>query len=186
MKWVVGLGNPGKEYEMTRHNVGFRVVDLFAEKHGIPLRDSKRSAIIGEGRIDGERLLLIKPLTYMNRSGEAVRQVMDWYHLSVDDLLVIYDDLDLPVGSLRLREKGSSGGHNGIKSIISHIGTVAFKRIRIGIGRPPEGIPVPDYVLSSFSKAEKEIVEPSIVKAAEAIYTWCSLPFPQVMNRFNR
>ncbi|CCQ98195.1 peptidyl-tRNA hydrolase [[Clostridium] ultunense Esp] len=186
MKWIVGLGNPGEEYEKTRHNIGFQVVDLLAKEWSIPMRASKWQALIGEAKKEGERILLTKPLTYMNRSGDAVRKIMDWYKLSCDDLLVIYDDLDLPVGNLRLREKGSAGGHNGMKSIIQQLGTEQFKRIRVGIGHPPAGASVPEYVLSPFEKEEKEKVDAGIKLAAQAANAWLSLPFPQVMNRFNR
>lgn len=186
MKWLVGLGNPGREYEKTRHNVGFRVIDRLSGKCGIPLKMTKWQALLGEGKIDGEKFLLVKPLTYMNRSGEAVQKVLHWYKLSLEELLVVYDDLDLPVGKLRLREKGSAGGHNGMKSIIAHLGSDSFKRIRIGIGRPPEGMQVPDYVLSPFSKGESALVDQSLAKAAEAVRLWAKTPFAQVMNQYNQ
>jgi PTH1 family peptidyl-tRNA hydrolase len=135
--------------------------------------------------LGGEKVLLLKPLTYMNLSGESIRACMDYYHIPVEDLLVIYDDLDLPAGKIRLRQKGSAGGHNGIKSTIAHIGTQQFNRIRIGIGRPEKDVYMPDYVLGKFSKAEWEIMQNAVEKSADACEAWISKPFIEVMNDFN-
>ena len=133
MKLIVGLGNPGKQFDRTRHNIGFEVLDYMSEYFQIPLDKSKFKGIYGVGIIAGEKVILLKPLTYMNLSGESIRPIMDYYNIGIEGLVVIYDDLDLPVGKIRLRQKGSSGGHNGIKSTIQHVGTEKFNRIRVGI-----------------------------------------------------
>ncbi|MFN2231693.1 MAG: aminoacyl-tRNA hydrolase [Anaerolineae bacterium] len=153
---IVGLGNPGREYAGNRHNVGFDCVDLLAEKHGIALSKSQHKARLGTGQVAGRQAILAEPQTYVNSSGEAVGAVARYYKVAPEDVLVIYDDLDLPQGTIRLRPGGSSGGHNGIKSIIEHLGTQAFPRVRIGIGRPPGRMEPKDYVLQDFSAAERE------------------------------
>ncbi|MFC7394731.1 aminoacyl-tRNA hydrolase [Scopulibacillus cellulosilyticus] len=185
MKLIVGLGNPGSKYEHTRHNIGFEAIDAISEKHQIPLTKTKFNALYGKGKINDEDILLVKPLTYMNLSGEAVAPLMNFYKLSIDDLLVIYDDMDLAVGKIRLRKKGSAGGHNGIKSLIAHLGTQDFKRIRVGIGRPDGRQPVIDYVLQRFGENEKDTISQAIEKAKEASAYWTKHSFEQVMNRFN-
>ena len=159
MKLIVGLGNPGKQYEQTRHNIGFEVIDAVSSQFAIPLNQSKFNGLYGMGFYKGEKVILLKPLTYMNLSGESIRAVMDYYQIEVEDLLVIYDDLDLPVGKVRLRQKGSPGGHNGIKSTVAQLGTQEFNRIRIGIDRPQVEMNIPDYVLSRFHKDE-QIINP--------------------------
>lgn len=186
MKLIVGLGNPGKEYEETRHNIGFKVIDLLSRKLDIPLANTKFKGIYGMGMKNGERVILLKPMTFMNLSGEAVRPIMDYYDIEPENLLVIYDELDLPVGKIRLRYKGSSGGHNGLKSIISHIGTQEFNRIRIGIGRPELGVTTVDHVLGKFRKQEKGLVDETISRAAEASVLWLEKPFLEVMNIYNK
>lgn len=185
MKLIVGLGNPGKKYEATRHNVGFEVVDKLAQNLNISLKEEKWKGLFGFDTINGEKIFLLKPLTYMNLSGEAVRPLMDYYKINIEDVLVIYDDLDLPPGKIRLRQKGSHGGHNGIKSLLAHLGTEHFKRIRIGIGRPESGTPVANYVLSTFSPSEKIEVASAIDDAAKASEEWLSKDFLNVMNSFN-
>lgn len=185
MKLIVGLGNPGRKYEKTRHNIGFSVIDQLSERFQIPVNKEKFRGLIGEGVISGEKVVLLKPLTYMNLSGESVRPAMDWYRAELDELLVIYDDLDLPLGKIRLRLKGSSGGHNGMKSIINHLGTDHFKRLKIGIDRPPAGMSVPNYVLAPFTSEEQPHVEQVISEASEAVETWLTEDFLQVMNQFN-
>ncbi len=185
MKVVIGLGNPGKKYEGTRHNVGFMTIDKISEMWGIPVQQAKFRALVGEGRIESERVLLVKPQTYMNLSGESVAEVLKFYKLEVDDILVIFDDLDLPAGQLRLREKGSAGGHNGMKSIIAHVGTQEFKRAKIGINRPLPGRSVSDYVLDDFSKAERPYIDEAIELAAKASAMWTKESFVNVMNHFN-
>lgn len=186
MKVIVGLGNPGKQYEQTRHNIGFMVIDELSRLFNIPLDQAKHKGLYGIGFYNGDKVLLLKPLTYMNLSGESIRAVMDYYQIDIEDFVVIYDDLDLPVGKIRLRQKGSAGGHNGIKSTIAHLGTQEFNRIRIGINRPQQGMAVPDYVLGSFSKEEQTEVTEAVKKCADACEAWIKKPFLQVMNEYNQ
>ncbi|MEH7159163.1 aminoacyl-tRNA hydrolase [Neobacillus drentensis] len=186
MKLIVGLGNPGKQYEHTRHNIGFEVIDALSSEFSIPLNQSKLKGQFGIGFYNGEKVILLKPLTFMNLSGESIRAVMDYYEIDKEDLLVIYDDLDLPVGKIRLRQKGSPGGHNGIKSTVAHLGTQEFNRIRIGIDRPQAGMSVPDYVLGRFRPDERAPMEESVKKSADACRAWLVKPFLQVMNEYNQ
>jgi peptidyl-tRNA hydrolase, PTH1 family len=186
MKLIVGLGNPGKQYDQTRHNIGFEVIDALSNKFSIPLNQSKFKGLYGIGFCSGEKVILLKPLTYMNLSGESIRAVMDYYDIDIEDLIVIYDDLDLPIGKIRLRQKGSPGGHNGIKSTVAHLGTQQFNRIRIGIDRPQPGMSVPDYVLGRFHPDEKAPTEDAVKKSAEACSAWLEKPFLQVMNEYNQ
>lgn len=186
MKLIAGLGNPGKQYEHTRHNIGFEVIDELSSRLGIPLNQSKFQGYYGIGMCKGQKVVLLKPLTYMNLSGESIRALMDYYHIQVENLVVIYDDLDLPVGKIRLRQKGSAGGHNGIKSAIAHLGTQEFNRIRIGIDRPVPGMSVPDYVLGRFRKEELVTLESAVKKSASACEAWLEKPFLQVMNEYNQ
>lgn len=185
MKLIVGLGNPGREYEATRHNIGFMVIDELSKRWNIPLNQQKFKGIFGVGVVNGEKVILLKPLTYMNLSGESIRPLLDYYKVDLADFIVLYDDLDLPVGKLRLRMKGSAGGHNGIKSTIAHLGTQEFNRIRIGIDRPKHGMKVVDHVLGRFVAEEMPEVQHSIQKSADACEKWLSTPFLQVMNTFN-
>ncbi|WP_041808478.1 aminoacyl-tRNA hydrolase [Evansella cellulosilytica] len=185
MKLVVGLGNPGSKYDGTRHNVGFEVIDRCQQLFQLDLDQSKFKGIYGYKVIEGEKIFLLKPLTFMNLSGESVIPLMKYFKIPTEDLLVIYDDLDLAPGKIRLRQKGGAGGHNGMKSIISHLGTEEFNRIRIGIGRPPKGYAVPDYVLGSFSNEERNAVDESIETAAKAVDAWTKDSFINVMNTFN-
>ncbi|WP_068621715.1 aminoacyl-tRNA hydrolase [Paenibacillus tuaregi] len=186
MKWIVGLGNPGSNYEKTRHNIGFMALDALASRHGISIKTSKCKALIGEGNIQGTKVALIKPMTYMNLSGESVRAFMDYYKAPLEDLIVVYDDLDTEIGRNRLRYQGSAGGHNGIKSIIQHTGTQVFNRIRMGISRPQPGFPIVDYVLSPFPKKEAELLKQSIEEAADAIEFALTHTFEQTMAKFNK
>jgi len=186
LKWIVGLGNPGPQYEATRHNVGFMLVDKLGQAWGIPLTKERHRALVGEGVVEGEKVLLVKPMTYMNLSGEAVGALSRWYKAPLDELLVVYDDMDLPVGSLRFRLHGSAGGHNGMKSIIQHLGTSSFKRLRIGIGRPPAGAEVVQYVLAPFTGEERTAIDTALDGAVEALSYWLAHPFDQVMTRYNR
>mgnify|MGYP001325653398 FL=1 len=179
MKLIVGLGNPGKEYEMTRHNSGFCVLDAIAEECCVDITQKKFKALIANTRISGEAVVLMKPQTFMNLSGEAVRAAMDFYKLSAQDLLVIYDDLDLPVGKIRLRAQGSAGGQNGMKNIIRHIGTQEFDRIRVGIG-------VIDWVLGKIRREELEDYRQAVELARDAAIYSCSHSFMDTMSHFNR
>ncbi len=187
LKLIIGLGNPGEKYEYTKHNIGFLTVDNLANQIGVnnfTKTTSKFNALITEARIDGQKILLVKPLTYMNLSGEAVRPIIDWYKVDIDDMVVIYDDLDLPLGKIRYREKGSAGGHNGMKSIIQHLQTESFKRIRIGIGRSQHGSVV-DYVLTTFSKEEKEDINQSLDAIGKSIIDWArGTEFHKLMNKY--
>jgi PTH1 family peptidyl-tRNA hydrolase len=186
MKLIVGLGNPGKQYEQTRHNIGFIVIDKIAEKLNMRLDQAKFKGLFGAGFVEGEKVLLLKPLTYMNLSGESIRAIMDFYQIDLDDILVIYDDLDLPAGKIRLRQKGSAGGHNGIKSTISHLGTQEFNRVRVGINRPTNGMAITDYVLGRFIQEEQDLIQEAVERSAEACIEWIKKPFLQVMNTYNQ
>ena len=173
MKMVVGLGNPGRQYEQTRHNVGFDVIDQLAKTEGLVLNDQKfRADYTIWHASPTEKVLLVKPYTFMNLSGEAVLPLMTYFNVSVDDLLVIYDDLDLNPGTLRLREKGSAGGHNGIKNIIAMLDTQTFKRVKVGIGRPQFGRKVVDHVLQRFDTDERILVEQTMDLTVELIQKW--------------
>jgi len=184
MKLIVGLGNPGKDYALTRHNVGFMVVNALINDLGLKVQ-AKFKGEIAQTSLGGEPVILLKPHTYMNASGESVRLVMDYYKIDAKDLLVIYDDLDLPVGKVRLREKGSAGGHNGMKSIIQHLNTSDFPRCRIGIDKHPM-IPTVDYVLGKFTKQEEDDVVNAILKAKQAASDFPKLSFTELMNRYNK
>ncbi|MDO3412905.1 aminoacyl-tRNA hydrolase [Saccharibacillus sp. CPCC 101409] len=185
MKWIVGLGNPGKNYEKTRHNVGFMALDRLAQRHGISITQNKCKALVGEGMIGGVKTALIKPMTFMNLSGESVRAYMDYYKVELKDLIVVYDDLDTETGRIRLRYQGSAGGHNGIKSIIQHTGTQTFDRIRMGISRPETGFAVVDYVLAPFAKKEQPLLDEMIEKTCDALEYGLDHTFEQTMARFN-
>ncbi|CAM3255281.1 aminoacyl-tRNA hydrolase [Filibacter tadaridae] len=185
MKMIIGLGNPGKQYEKTRHNVGFQAIDKLCERLLAPSMQSKFNGMYSVVHHPKGKVILVKPLTYMNLSGECVRPLMDYYGVDVGDIVVIYDDLDIAPGTIRLRQKGSAGGHNGMKSLIAHLGTDQFNRIRIGVGRPVGGMKVADYVLSSFSKEEQPLIGDMIDKSASAVESWLDNPFNDVMNKFN-
>ncbi|WP_414054680.1 aminoacyl-tRNA hydrolase [Macrococcus equi] len=186
MKCIVGLGNIGKKYEDTRHNVGFMVIDAFLKKHNIELDKQKFKGNYAIATIKGEKVLLIEPMTYMNLSGEAVRPLMDYYKVDIEDLVVLYDDLDMPQGRIRIRQKGSAGGQNGMRSIIQHLGTQEFKRIRLGIGRPEGRKPVVDYVLQKFSSDEMITMQKVIDHTIEALETFIGgEKFENVMNQYN-
>lgn len=187
MYLIAGLGNPTRQYEKTRHNIGFDTIDKIAEKYGIPLRDAKLKSACGSGVIAGQKVLLMKPQTFMNNSGEAIRAALDFYKLNPEtQLLVIYDDISLEPGNLRIRLKGSAGGHNGIKSIIAHAGTQTFARMKIGVGRKPDGWDLADYVLGRFAKEEREAVEAAMVDAVAAAELIISGDAAQAMNLYNK
>ncbi|MCG7410778.1 aminoacyl-tRNA hydrolase [Paenibacillus sp. ACRRX] len=185
MKWIVGLGNPGTKYASTRHNIGFMAIDALANRFGIDVKESKCKGLIGEGKIGSEKIVLIKPMTYMNLSGETVRGYMDYYKASLEDFIVLYDDMDTELGKVRLRYQGSAGGHNGIKSIIQHAGTQSFNRIRMGVSRPAPGRDIVDYVLQTFAKAEQEAVAQTIERTCDAVEFALSHTFEQTMAKFN-
>ncbi|KIY23435.1 MULTISPECIES: aminoacyl-tRNA hydrolase [Mesobacillus] len=186
MRLFVGLGNPGRQYEQTRHNIGFEVIDELSKRWNIPLDQAKHKGLYGKGFVGGEKVILLKPLTYMNLSGESIRAMIDYYSIDIEELLLIYDDLDMPAGRIRLRPKGSAGGHNGIKSTIAHTGTQEFKRIRVGISRPTNGMAITDWVLGRFSEEEKELMKEAVLKSADACELWIKKPFLEVMNTFNQ
>lgn len=183
---IVGLGNPTSRYAGTRHNVGFEVIECLEKKYGIDVNTKKHKAMIGKGIIGTQKVLLVKPQTFMNLSGESVREIMDYYKAKESDLIVIYDDISLAVGQLRIRAKGSAGGHNGIKSIIQHIGTQEFWRIKVGVGEKPAHRDLADYVLGRFQGEEKEIMEEAFSDAADAVAVMLKDGIEAAMNQFNR
>lgn len=184
---IVGLGNPGKQYEHTRHNVGFDTIDVLAERYRISVDAKKYKALYGKGMIEGNKVILAKPQTYMNLSGESVRELIDFYKIDeAEELIVIYDDISLEPGQLRLRAKGSAGGHNGIKNIIAHLGGQEFKRIKVGVGEKPKGYDLADYVLSRFSKEERQKVDASLERAADAAVKIITDDMASAMNEYNR
>ncbi|MBE5958162.1 MAG: aminoacyl-tRNA hydrolase [Lachnospiraceae bacterium] len=182
---IFGLGNPEKQYDKTRHNIGFDVIDELASQMGVSVTTKRHKALVGQGMIGSEKVILVKPQTYMNLSGESVRAVCDFYKLNPEeDIIVIYDDISLEVGSLRIRGKGSAGGHNGIKSIIAHTGTQTFKRIKVGVGSDQHGDMV-KHVLGRFGANERKIVDETVVKAAAATEVIIIEDINTAMNKFN-
>lgn len=184
---IAGLGNPTLQYAGTRHNVGFEVIDAIADKYNITVDGRKNRAYIGKGMIGGGKVILAKPQTYMNLSGESIRGLVDYYKIEPEDeLLIIYDDVSLDVGKLRIRRKGSAGGHNGIKNIIANLGTDVFPRIKVGVGEKPENYDLADYVLGHFSKSEKEMIEEGIKQAVCAVEKILEEGADAAMNLYNR
>ena len=184
---IVGLGNTTAQYEGTRHNAGFDVIDVLAEKYNISVDARKCRAFCGKGVIAGQKVLLVKPQTYMNLSGESVGGIVNYYKIDPEsDLLVIYDDISLDVGQLRIRKKGSAGGHNGIKSIIAHLGTTVFPRIKVGVGEKPKNYDLADYVLGHFSKQERELMEEGYEHASDAVEQIVQGEIEAAMNVFNK
>jgi PTH1 family peptidyl-tRNA hydrolase len=195
VKVVLGIGNPGREYAATRHNVGFRVVDRVGTAIGVEVKKRKLKGLVGGGQAGGERMLLVKPQTYVNLSGECARALIDYYDAGVDSLLVVTDDVNLPLGRLRCRRGGSSGGHNGLDSMIQHLGTKDFARLRVGVGRPrrgpeengeDEGGELAGHVLGRFSEGERDLAERAEARAAEAVLVWAASGVEECQNRFNR
>lgn len=182
---IAGLGNPGIKYRHTRHNAGFLVVDILAEKYNINVNQIKHKALVGTGKIEDKKVILVKPQTYMNNSGESIKDIVEWYKLPLEQLIVIYDDLDLPLGKLRVRAKGSSGTHNGMKSVIYHLQSEIFPRIRVGIDKAPDGWDTIDYVLGKFTESEKKIVYDGLIRAADAAATIVTSGVNEAMNKFN-
>jgi PTH1 family peptidyl-tRNA hydrolase len=184
---IVGLGNPGKTYEGTRHNVGYAVIDVLAKEEKIRVICGKHRAFTGTGLICGQKVLLAKPVTYMNLSGESVRALVAYYKVDVSrELIVISDDVSMPVGQLRIRKKGSSGGHNGLKSIIEQLGRDDFIRLRIGVGEKPEGYDLADYVLGHFNIRERNVMKEAAHQAAAAVRTILESGVDRTMNQFNK
>lgn len=181
---IVGLGNPGRKYEGTRHNIGFLTIDEIARELDIAIDQTKFKGQYGEGFVNGEKIALLKPSTYMNLSGQSIQQIMHFYQCSVEDLLIIYDDLDLSLGQIKLRQKGGSGGHNGLKSIIEHLQTQEFRRLKMGIGRPEQG-DITKHVLSSFAQEEREEVVDMVNRAVSAGLAFIQQDFLKVMNDYN-
>ena len=183
---IAGLGNPDEKYQGTRHNVGFDVVDRLAEKYQIAVDTKKHRALIGKGVIEGQKVLLVKPQTYMNSSGESIRAAADYYKVDPEDILIVYDDISLAPGQLRIRAKGSAGGHNGIKSIIAHLGTQEFPRVKVGVGEKPSRMDLADYVLGHFSKEEQATMDDAVKEAADAVCEIVNVGIAQAMNDHNR
>lgn len=184
---IVGLGNPTKEYHNTRHNIGFDVIDKLSDMYSISVLEKKHKALVGKGIINGQKVILAKPQTYMNLSGESVRELVDYYKVDKEtELMIIYDDISLDVGQLRIRKKGSAGGHNGIKSIIQHLGTDVFPRIKMGVGEKPKGYDLADYVLGHFKKEERAIMDESIITASKAIELMVIDEIGEAMNLYNK
>ena len=187
VEWlVVGLGNPGGQYELTRHNVGFRVVDELAERCRVPVQKLKYRALTNTAEVGGHRVLLMKPVTYMNLSGEAVRQAADFYKVAPDHVLVVSDDVSLPVGRLRIRKSGSAGGHNGLKNIIQQLGTDQFPRLKVGVGEKPHpDYDLADWVLGKFVGEDKKAIDAAIKRAADAVECYIQDGPDKAMSRFN-
>ena len=184
MKIIVGLGNPGAKYEFTRHNAGFLMVDFYANENNFTIKKLKNKALIGEANVKGEKVLFVKPQTYMNLSGDSVREIAAYYNVSMEDVLVIYDDISLPLGKLRIRKKGSAGGHNGIKDIILKTNTDVFPRIKIGVSQNGDR-DLKDYVLGSFSKKELTVLREVAQVVTKAIETFVSSGADECMNLYN-
>ncbi len=185
MKLIIGLGNPGPEYERTRHNVGWQVLDAFAKKFRIDIGRHEKSAMTGTGRVAGGSVMVAKPLTYMNLSGDAVRLLVNAYLESTSELMVVYDDIDLPLGKLRIRPNGSAGTHNGMRSIIGELQSENFPRLRVGIGAAGEG-KLRDYVLDEFSADEQPVIDQAIARAVDALVLFCRGDLKRAMNEFNK
>ena len=181
---IIGLGNPGRKYRGNRHNIGFMVVDRLAADNGIQSSKMQNKAIVGDGRVAGQRVILAKPQTYMNNSGDAVGPLANFYKIPPENIFVVYDEMDIPLGTIRLREKGGAGGHNGMKSIIQHIGQ-DFPRMRLGVGRPPGRMEPPAYLLQDFSNDQLPIVSDMIDEAIRAIETYLQEGIQMAMSRHN-
>ncbi len=186
MYLIAGLGNPGDKYENTRHNVGFHVIDVLADRMRTTVGERKHFALTGRGMIGAERVILAKPQTYMNNSGQSLRAIADFYKIPPEDIIVVSDDIDLEEGQLRIRLKGSAGGHNGLKSIIAHLGSQEFKRVRVGIGGKPEGWDLADYVLGQLKGADRETMEKAYRTAADAVETMVTEGGEAAMMKFNK
>lgn len=182
---VVGLGNPGREYENTRHNTGFITIDKLADKYNIDINKEKHKALIGSGVIDGEKVVLVKPQTYMNLSGQAVFEVMNFYKEELSNLIVVFDDVDLPAGTIRIKERGSAGTHNGVKSLVKELGSQEFKRVKVGIGTPNDNRDLIGHVLGKFTDEEFSEIDKSTTDAADSIVLIIKEGVAKAMNKYN-
>ena len=186
MKVIAGLGNPGVRYQRSRHNVGFQVADRLAEKFSVLISTRRFKALYGKGRIDSQEVVLLKPRTYMNRSGEAVKETVDFFHAGLEDLVVIHDDLDLPFGRLRFKRRGGDGGHQGVRSIIERMGGNDFIRLKVGIGRPTAEMDPAEYVLTPFDKTERLLLDDILSRAAESLGVLLFEGIEAAMNRYQK
>lgn len=182
---IAGLGNPTKEYDKTRHNVGFSVIDVLADRYRIDVSERKHKALCGRGAIEGQKVVLMKPQTFMNLSGESIRAAVDFYKADPEEVIIIYDDISLEPGQLRIRLKGSAGGHNGIKNIIAHLGTQEFPRIKVGVGAKPPRMDLAAYVLSRFSQEEQKLMDDAFLAAADAAVMMMTDGADRAMNHYN-
>lgn len=183
---IIGLGNPTEKYQATRHNIGWDAITRISDDYGIPLNQKRHKALCGSGYIEGQKVVLAQPLTYMNLSGESVRALVDFYKVSTEDIIVIYDDISLDVGQLRVRKKGSAGGHNGIKSIISHLGTEEIPRIKVGVGNKPKDWDLADYVLSRFKNEEEATIREALKDTSDACRMILTDGMEATMNKYNK
>lgn len=182
---IAGLGNPESKYDKTRHNIGFRLIDELAARNGITFSDRKHNGLVGKGIISGEKVILLKPLTYMNLSGECVGSAADYYKAEPENVIILFDDISLDVGRIRIRKKGSAGGHNGIKSIIAHLGSDNFPRLKFGVGDKPKEMDLADYVLGRFSSQDEAVVSEGIKRACEAVECMIGEGCDAAMNKYN-
>lgn len=186
MRIIVGLGNPGTQYRMSRHNIGFQVVDRLARLNHIPIRAKRFKSLYGTGWIDSQQVLVTKPVTFMNRSGESVKKATDFFRLKMEDLVVVHDDLDLPFGRLRYKRRGGDGGHQGVRSVIEEMGGNNFLRLKIGIGRPPPGMDSADYVLRAFDRNEQFLLDQILSEAADSLKVMVLEGIEKAMNQFQK
>jgi PTH1 family peptidyl-tRNA hydrolase len=186
VKIIVGLGNPGTQYRMSRHNIGFQVVERVAQINRISIRTKRFSSLYGTGWINSQQVVLSKPMTFMNRSGEAVKKATDFFHLRVEDVVVIHDDLDLPFGRLRFKRRGGDGGHQGVRSIIERMGENNFLRLKVGIGRPPQDMDAADYVLDVFDRIEQSLLDQILSQAAESLKDMLLEGVEKAMNQYRK
>ncbi len=185
MKIIIGLGNPGRQYEDTRHNAGFMVLDKFADKHGVDISKARFNALLGEVFVNGEKVVLVKPMTYMNNSGQAVGEVLNFYKPDLEDIIVVVDDIEIELGMLRIRAKNGKGTHNGLKSIFAHLKTDDYAKMKLGVGKFKRDMDLADFVLARPSKEDDEIIDDLIDRAVEALDEFTASPIDIVMNKFN-
>jgi PTH1 family peptidyl-tRNA hydrolase len=186
VKIIVGLGNPGISYKMTRHNIGFQVIDSLAKINHISIRTKRFKSLYGMGWIESEQVILVKPMTFMNRSGEAVRKAADFFHLGMEDLIVVHDDLDLPFGRFRFKQRGGDGGHQGVRSVMERMGGNHFLRLKVGIGRPPQGMDPAAYVLEVFDKGEQSLLDSVLSRAGDSLRVMLLEGLKKAMNQFQK